>query len=114
MILGGLWAVAMGIVVLSTHHIFVHTSPAGYTYRWSLHGWGWAELIFGIVLVAAGMCVFLGMAWARWLGVVLAVIMGIGNFLFIPFTPIWSILMIAVSAFIIWALLKHPPRAEVL
>jgi hypothetical protein len=104
MILGGLWSIVMGIVVLSTAHVYVHTQPSGYTYRFTLHGWGWAELIFGIVLVAAGSCVLLGMAWARWVGIVLAVISAIGNFMFIPFTPVWSILMIAVSAFIIWAL----------
>jgi hypothetical protein len=105
MLLGGLWSIAMGIVVLSTHHVYVKTTEAGYSYRWTAHGWGWAELIFGIVLFAAGTCVFLGMAWARWVGVVLAVISAVGNFMFIPFSPVWSILMIAIDAFIIWALL---------
>ena len=34
----------------------------------------------------------------------LAVISGLGSFLFLPFYPFWSILVIAVDIFIIWAL----------
>lgn len=110
MILGGLWGVIVGIVALSSTHYYVTSPVTGYTYRWSLHGWGWSELIFGIVLVAAGVCVFLGMAWARYFGAVLAVISGVGNFMLLPFTPLWAILLIALDAFIIWALLV--PRRE--
>jgi hypothetical protein len=35
---------------------------------------------------------------------VLAVFSAIANFLFIPFYPIWSIILIAMDVFIIWAL----------
>jgi hypothetical protein len=105
MVLGGLLGVVVGIAGLSTHHVYVHSTVTNYTYSWSLHGWAWTELIFGIVVFAAGVCLFLGMAWARYLGVALAVISAVGNFMFIPYTPVWSIIMIALDAFIIWALL---------
>jgi len=111
MVLGGLWGVIVGIVTLSTGHFYVHTPASGYTYVWTLHGWGWAEIILGIVVFAAGVCVFLGMPWARYVGAFLAVLSAIGNFMFIPFTPIWSIIMIVIDGFIIWALLH--PRQEV-
>jgi len=110
MVLGGLWGIIVGIVALSSSHVYVHSPASGYTYAWSLHGWGWAEVILGIVVFAAGVCVFLGMAWARYVGAALAVISAIGNFMFIPFTPLWSIIMIVLDAFIIWALLR-PRRA---
>jgi hypothetical protein len=35
---------------------------------------------------------------------VLAVISGIANFLFLPYYPLWSIVVIALDVFIIWAL----------
>ena len=110
MVLGGLWGVIVGVVTLSSGHVYVRTPASGYTYGWTLHGWGWAELILGIVVFAAGVCVFLGMPWARYVGAFLAVLSAIGNFMFIPFTPVWSIIMIVVDAFIIWALLT--PRRE--
>ncbi|HEX9031552.1 MAG TPA: hypothetical protein VF834_06875, partial [Streptosporangiaceae bacterium] len=100
MVLGGLWGVVVGIAALSSNHVFVVAPNSNYTYHWSVSGWGWAELILGIVIFAAGVSVFLGMAWARYLGAALAVISAIGNFMFIPFTPVWSIIMIVLDAFI--------------
>jgi hypothetical protein len=105
LVLGGLWGVIEGIVALSTSHIYITAPNASYTYHWSVHNWGWAMLGLGIVLFAVGVCVFLGMAWARYLGAALAVISAIANFMLIPYTPIWSIILIVIDAFIIWALL---------
>ncbi|HEX9066851.1 MAG TPA: hypothetical protein VF843_17200 [Streptosporangiaceae bacterium] len=106
MVLGGLWGVIVGLVSLSTNHVFITAPATGYTYYWSYHGWGWVELILGIVLFAAGVCVFLGMAWARYVGAGVAVLSAIAHFMFLPYTPLWSIIMIVLDAFIIWALLS--------
>ena len=103
MLLGGLWMVVVAIVALSHGHVF-STAPA-YSFRYNIRGWGWTELALGVVLFAAGMCVFLGMAWARYVGAFIAVLSAIANFVFIPYQPLWSIVMIALDAFIIWALL---------
>jgi hypothetical protein len=103
MLLGGLWMVTVAVVALSHGHVF-STAPT-YTFRYNIRGWGWTELALGIVLFAAGMCVFLGMAWARYVGAFFAVLSAIANFVFIPYQPLWSIVMIALDAFIIWALL---------
>jgi hypothetical protein len=105
MVLAGLWGVIEGIVALSSSHVYITAPASGYTYRWSVNNWGWATLGLGIVIFAAGVCVFLGMAWARYLGAALAVISAIANFMLIPYTPLWSIIMIVLDAFIIWALL---------
>ena len=32
--------------------------------------WGWIMLIWGIILVLAGLALFAGQAWARWFGIV--------------------------------------------
>ncbi len=105
MVLGGLWGVIVGLVALSKSHIGFTAPATGYTYYWTNHGWGWVELILGIVVFAVGVSVFLGMAWARYLGAALVVLSAIAHFMLIPYTPVWSIVMIAIDAFIIWALL---------
>ena len=110
LILAGLWNITVGIVSLSTSHVYVAAPAPGYTYRWSLHGWGWGEIIFGVIIFAIGVCVFLGMAWARYAGAALAVVSAVANFMFIPFMPLWSIVLVALDALIIWALLT--PRRE--
>jgi len=40
-------------------------------------------------------------------GITLAAISATANFLFIPYYPFWSILIIALNIFVIWALTAH-------
>lgn len=84
---------------------------AGYAYAWTTTNWGFAELILGGLIFFAGFCVILGMMWARILGVMLAVLSAVASFLTIPFYPVWSIVVIAIDVFIIWALVY--PRRQV-
>ena len=103
MILSGLWGFFVGITgVLSGG--FYATVPATYTFSLSPYGWGIVQLIIGAVVFAAGVCLLLGMTWARVAGITLAVISGLANFLFLPHYPIWSIIVIALDVIIIWAL----------
>lgn len=103
MLLGGLWMVAIGIVAV-THGAVITTAPA-YVFRFNPIGWGWFEIGLGALLFFTGMCVFLGMAWARYVGAFIAGFSALTNFVFIPYQPAWSIIMIALDAAIIWALL---------
>lgn len=86
------------------------TSLPNYAYNTSVSGWGWTHLIFGIVVFVAGACLFLDMLWARIAGVILASVSLLLNLVFIPYFPVWSIIVIALDAFVIWALLT--PRRE--
>jgi hypothetical protein len=81
-----------------------------YPYHWTTYGWGWTELIIGGILFAAGVSVFLGMAWARAVGVLVAMVYAVVSFLTLPFYPIWSIILIALNVFVIWALLTTGRR----
>lgn len=110
LILGGLWGVIVGLVGLSRNHVFWVNPGTQYYYAWTNHGWGWVQLIIGIVMFAAGVGVFLGIPFARYFGAFVAVVAAISHFMLIPFSPIWAIVMIAIDAFIIWALLS-PRRA---
>src|ERR1022692_4550039 len=112
MVLSGLWSAIVGTVALAHGRVFV--AVPNYTFRYNIHSWGWVELVLGIVVLAAGVCVFLGMAWARYLGAALAVISAVANFMFIPYQPVWSIIMIALDAFVIWALLSPRRGNEVM
>jgi len=57
MVLGGLWGVIVGLAALSKNHVFVTNPGNTYYYAWTLHGWGWVELIIGCVVFATGVCV---------------------------------------------------------
>jgi hypothetical protein len=102
MIFSGLVTFFYGIVGV-IHGTFFTTVP-NYVFTISPRGRGLVDLIIGAVIFAAGVCVLLGMLWARIVGVVLAVISAIANFMFLPWYPFWSIIVIALDVFIIWAL----------
>lgn len=109
MIFSGVLSFATGLAGVTHGGFFLHVS-ATYPYHWTVHNWGWSELILGLVVVAAGICVFFGFLWARIVGVILAVLSGVASFLFIPFYPFWSIVAIGVDVFVIWALMTTGRR----
>lgn len=82
-----------------------------YAFNMSVRGWGWINLVLGIVVFLAGAGLLSGRLWARAVGVALAVCSLIANFIYIPFSPVWSIVVIALDVFVIWALTAPRQRA---
>jgi hypothetical protein len=103
MILSGLWGFFIGITGVLSGAFYARV-PASYTFSLSPYWWGVAQAIIGGVVFCAGVCLLLGMTWARVVGITLAVISALANFLFLPHYPIWSIIIIALDVIIIWAL----------
>jgi hypothetical protein len=108
LMLSGLFSFFEGLVAILKHGFFVN--QPNYTFQYSIHNWGWFHLIIGIVVFAAGACVLLGQTWAKALGIVLAVFSGIASFLFLPYYPVWSIVVIGLDVFVIWALASSMGR----
>lgn len=69
--------------------------------------WGWIHLIGGLIVMSAGFGLFRGAVWARTVGVIVAVISAIVNFAWLPWYPVWSLVMIAIAITVIWALTAH-------
>ncbi len=55
----------------------------------------------------AAFALFGGAVWARTVGVILALISAIANFAWLPYSPVYSIVMIFVALAVIWALTVH-------
>ena len=45
--------------------------------------------------------------WARTIGVVVAGLSVVLNFAWLPYYPVWSLIIIALDVFVIWALTAH-------
>jgi hypothetical protein len=110
MIFGGAMTIFQGIAAIAKDDVFVATR--NYVFQYSLTGWGWIHLILGIVIVLAGCALFTGAFWARAVGVLLAGLGALANFLWLPHYPLWSIVLIAIDIFIIWALCAGPRGRE--
>ena len=61
----------------------------------------------GCAFVAVGVFILIGKPWAYLVGIVIAVLNGLLNFLWLPVSPIWAVVLIAFDVLVIWAR-QHP------
>lgn len=112
MIFGGAMTLLEGISAIAKDNVFV--TSTNYVFSFNLTGWGWIHLILGVVILLAGIALLSsGASWARVVGVILAGLSALANFLWIPHYPFWAIVVIAIDIFIIWALCAGDHRHAV-
>jgi hypothetical protein len=63
--------------------------------------------VIGVLLIAAGFTVRTARLWARSVGIAFAMISAVANFLFVAFSPDWSLTVIALDVVVIWALCTY-------
>ncbi|GGQ13962.1 DUF7144 family membrane protein [Streptomyces roseolilacinus] len=76
----------------------------GYVFELSVSAWGWIHLVLGLVLAVIGWGVLRGADWARAVGVALASLAVIANFVWLPYQPVWGLVSIAIGVLVVWAL----------
>ncbi|MEV0544962.1 MULTISPECIES: DUF7144 family membrane protein [Nocardia] len=105
----GVLSVLQGIAAVAEDDLFV--VGIDYVYEFDTTTWGWIHLVGGIVLVLSGVGLLSGATWARIVAVVIASLSIIANFLWLPYYPAWSILIIVLDVVVIWAVTTWNPRA---
>jgi hypothetical protein len=105
MIMVGIFHAAQGLVAIINDTFYVVGEE--YVFQFDVTTWGWIHLLLGILVAVAGFALFSGAVWARTVGVALAVLSAVANFLWMPYYPFWSIAIIALNVFVIWALTAH-------
>ncbi|MEU1404175.1 hypothetical protein ABZ471_17695 [Streptomyces sp. NPDC005728] len=111
LMIAGVIDIFRGIMGIAQDDVFV--VRGGYVFQFDLTGWGWVTLVLGAVAVVVSLGLFQTAKWARLSGIVIAGLIIIANFLSLPYSPVWSTLMIAFSGVVIWALcVVQPPGAS--
>jgi hypothetical protein len=105
MLLVGMFQIFQGLAALMEDTFFVVSSD--YAYELDVTTWGWIHLILGILVALAGFYVFSGQLWARLIGIGLAILSATANFFWLPYYPVWSLLIIAVNIVVIWGLATY-------
>jgi hypothetical protein len=109
MIVNGVFEALAGLAALFDNEIYV--AGPRYIYSFDVTTWGWVHLLLGILIVVAGVGVLSGRLWARIVGIGLVAASMIANFLFLPYYPFWTLLVIALDVFVIWALCVYSREA---
>ncbi len=72
----------------------------------NLTAWGVAYLIIGIFQIVAAVLIAQGEVFGQILGVLMAIFGGVNALLSVGAYPIWSITIMIICGFIVWALTK--------
>ena len=105
MIMIGVFDVIQGLVALFNDEFFIVTQE--WVFEFDITAWGWIQLILGVILISSGIGIFSGNVAARTVGVIIAGLAAIVNFAWLPYYPVWSVIVIALCVAIIWALTAH-------
>ncbi|MEU2386041.1 hypothetical protein ABZ606_15485 [Streptomyces sp. NPDC012461] len=109
LLLNGVLAMFQGIAAIVEDDVYARIGD--YVYEVSLIGWGWILLVLGIVAAVVGWGILTGREWARATGIALASLSLVAQFLFLPYAPVWSVIMMAINLFVIWSLANAVPTA---
>jgi hypothetical protein len=109
MIIAGIFQAVAGLVALFQNELYV--VGVNYVFSFDVTAWGWIHLLVGALVAVAGGAVLVGHLWGRVIAIGLASLSMIANFLFIPYYPIWSLLIIALDVSVIWALCSYDREA---
>ncbi|MDF6042255.1 hypothetical protein LRD69_08770 [Streptomyces sp. JH14] len=107
----GVMAVIKGIAGIASDDVYARIR--NYTFKFDVTAWGWIHLVLGVVLLLIGWGILKGAGWARGLGIGLAALSMIVNFMWLPYEPIWAVISIAIDAFVIWALCTDRSQAVI-
>ncbi len=103
--ISGFFNVVDGLAAIFSDEVFV-AGDAGMVV-FDLTAWGWWHTILGVVLLAAGFALFREAFWARLVAIVVVVLNAVSQVLFLPAYPMWSVLIIVIDLFVLWALIVH-------
>ncbi len=106
MTLLGVFHMFEGLVALFRHS-FISFPTTGLTIQVTYTQWGWLQLIAGALVFFAGLGLFTARMWARTIGVILVAVSALVNFAWATSFPIWSLTLLAIDFFIIYAIIAH-------
>jgi len=106
MMIGGVCAIISGLAGIFRDEAYWLTG-GGDLLVFDYTAWGWIHLIFGVLLLIVGTMLLGGSAFARVVAIFLVGLNLVAQFTWINATPWWSMVMIALDLFVLYALAIH-------
>ena len=100
----GVFQMLAGIVAIANDNFYV--VARNYTFDLDVTTWGWIHLIIGAAILVTGIALFRRATWAGIAGIAFAMMSALSNFFFIPYYPIWALVLIGLDVWVIWALTR--------
>jgi hypothetical protein len=100
----GVFQAIAGLVAIFNDEFFVQVRH--YTFHLDVTAFGVIHLILGILMLVVAFGLFGRRSWAGVTAIMLAMLSALANFFFIPYYPIWSLVIIGLDIWVIWALTR--------
>ena len=104
------FGILQGIAAIASDTVYIEGIQ--YTYEFDITTWGWIHLVIAIIALGVGVGILANQAWALVAGIAITVLGALGNFAFMPYYPLWSLAIIALDVFIIWALCQQLAHSD--
>ncbi|MFC9969054.1 DUF7144 family membrane protein [Nocardia ignorata] len=105
----GVLQILQGISAVANDDLIV-VGPE-YAYQFDLTSWGWWHIVLGAIVVIVAIGLIAGQTWGRVAAMLIAALSIVANFLWLPYYPWWSIIIIVLDVVVIWAIATWHPRA---
>ena len=106
MMILGVFHMFQGLIALFRHS-YIAFPTSGLTIQVNYTQWGWLHLLAGALVFFAGLGLFTGRMWARTVAVILLSISALINFAWAAAFPVWSITLLAIDFFVLYAIIAH-------
>ncbi len=105
LMLVGVFGIIQGIVGMIDNGLYVVTNK--WLFELDPTAWGWGHVVIGVVALCSGLGLFFGRVWARAVAIIVASFSVLANFAWLPYYPVWALLVIGFDLFVIWAVAVH-------
>lgn len=109
LMLAGIFQVFAGLAAILNDDFL---PPVQHYFSFDATAWGWLHLSIGVVVAVAGFNLFEGRMWTRLVGIGVALLSAVDNFLLVPYHAVWSVIIIALDMVVIWALCSSGLEAD--
>ncbi|WP_216908756.1 DUF7144 family membrane protein [Nocardia noduli] len=104
----GIVSLLQGISAVAEDEVFV--TGIDYIYEFDLTTWGWIHIVLGALIIVCALALVTGTAWGRGAAIGFASLSILANFLWLPYYPLWSVLLIVLDVVVIWAVVTWRPQ----
>ena len=97
---GGVYNAIDGILAIGNSKVFA--ANAVYVFG-DLNTWGWIVLVLGCLQLFAAVALLGGSELAKWIAMLVASLNAIGQLMFVPAYPFWSLALFTLDIWVVYA-----------